>query len=176
MRWPRSCPESSGSRYPCCVRSVCLVLLLSAVVSSAACTLFPDDETLIARIVRSSVSAAQDRDVAGVLARVSDDFRGPQRASKDDIRRALLARLLRQQWLRIFERSLTVDVDGDSATAELRIVVARGNQVTRLEDLVPTNASLLRFQLTFERRSRRWWIVLADYQQEPLTLDALERP
>lgn len=159
------------------MQKLALSLAIITYLLGTACTL-PDDRTLIERIIRSSVDAAKDRDVSGMLARVADDFEGPRRIRKNELKRMLLGRLLKDQWLRIFERSLTVDieVEGEAATAELRVVLARGNKVTQLEDLVPTDASSLRINLKLARRERRWWIVGADYREEPLTLDALRRP
>ena len=128
----------------------------------------PDDETLIQRIIRSAIAAANDRKPSDVLARVADEFQGPQGMSRGDVQRMLLGRLLQDRWLRVFERSLTVEAKGTTATARLDVVLAQGKAVARLEDLLPTDASVGRFDLILEKRGTSWWIVGASYTRTKL--------
>ncbi len=73
---------------------------------------------------------------------------------------------MRKQWVVAFERSLEVVVEGDTATADLRVLLAQGNQVDSIEDLAPPDADALRFDLELEKRSDGWWIVAANYQRD----------
>ena len=129
----------------------------------------PDDRTQIERLIRSAVQASKDRSPNDILARVAEDFKGPRGASRRDAKRMLVGRLVGDRWLYVVERSLDVQVEGKSATAALRVLLAEGNAVKRLEDLVPTDASALRFDLRLAKRDGEWWVIAAEYKREGLT-------
>ncbi len=135
-----------------------------------------DDRTSIERIIRSAIDAAKARKPNDMLQRVSEDFKGPNGADRRQIKRMLVGRLIGDRWLRVFERSLEVTVDGDQAQAVLRVVLAQGNKIREAKDLVPTDASAARFDLVMNKRDGRWWIVGADYTPEELSLDGIGLP
>ena len=125
-----------------------------------------DDQTVIKNHLRAAVEAAQDKRPNGVLEHVADDFRGPNGMSKADAKRVLVGRLLRGGWMKVFERSLDVSVEDETAAAALHVVIAKGEKVERFEDLMPTDGSAGRFDIKLEKRDGSWWIVAANYIEE----------
>ena len=128
-----------------------------------------DDETVIKGHIRDALEATQAKRPSDILERVAENFKTRRGLKRAEIKRILVGRLLRDQWVRVFERSLDVTVEGEKATVVLRTLVAQGDKIERIEDLVPTDADALRFDIKLEKRTDGWWIVEADYRQDGLT-------
>lgn len=95
-----------------------------------------------------------------------ETFRGPRGASLQDCRRILLGYFMQQGWIRAFEQDLKVTfTDASHARVELDLVLARGNEVKKLEDVVPTNASRFLFTISLEQIAGAWKLTSADYAE-----------
>lgn len=143
-----------------------------------ACPKAESPEGEIRNLVLDAAAAVAEHDTSAVVAPLAEDFcgarlrRGAPRvrarspgapcpgADREAVRRAVMARLLPRGWIRVFVRRLDVEVEGPSrAEAVLDAVIARGEPVERLEDLLPTQADELLLELDLERRSEGWRIV-----------------
>lgn len=122
------------------------------------------EEDRIREVVRAALEGVNERKLSQVVENAVPEFKGPKGANLDECRRVILGYLLQQGWLGAFERKLEVVVDGDTATATLEAILARGNPVEKLEDVVPTNAAVYGFDLRLEKRSGDWKLVGADYR------------
>ncbi|MEL6188266.1 MAG: hypothetical protein AAFU79_26875 [Myxococcota bacterium] len=166
------------------------VVVLSLVSLSTGCTRGSDKDQLRA-LVDAARSAANERDTGGVVAVLAEDFcatarpfaealregdasRMPCRGlGKEEVRQVVLSKLLPRGWVRVWTRRLEVKMTGEAtARVEVLAVVARGEPVEGLQDLVPDNADVMRFKLRAEKREGKWKFVGG--QAERLKLDVLE--
>lgn len=141
-----------------------LVLALS-VAAPAACR-DPSDEDQIRGAVRRAITAVNDKKPGDVVEDAAPDFRGPSGSDLKEVRRIITGYLLTKGWVRAFERKLDVTVAEGAATAhvDLELVVTRGNKVERIEDVVPTQATVMDMDLELEKRDGVWRFVKAVYK------------
>ena len=140
---------------------------LSSLLAATACKA-PDDQAAIAAVVREALEGARAKKAGQVVARTAEGFRGPRNADATECRRILTGYFLQQGWLGIFERSLRVEVDGETAKVVLEVIVARGRPVEKIEDLVPTNATVLQFDLQLAKAGSDWQFTRADFREKTL--------
>jgi len=131
----------------------------------------------IRRLVRSAAKSAGERDVAGIMANVANDFNGRLGFdSGDDIVGAVDARQLRFLLLRYLQRgnqptvlirSIDVALNGPQARATVLAMVSQsGGTVGPRGAIDPDRGELLKLDLVLENRDSRWWVVAA--QRTPL--------
>lgn len=157
-------PLSSG-------RSPLIILTLAAGlgISLTACRT-ETPEAKVRALVHRTVEAANDKDTSEVMEAFSERFcgkGGPQLtgergcAKPEQVRRVVLAHLLQPGWVRVFVRQLDVQVADDGTTAEATVLalLARGQPVEELADLVPSNASAYRFEMKLELEDGEWKFV-----------------
>lgn len=124
------------------------------------------EEDRVRAVIRKAVAAGNEKKVGEVVEDAVENFRGPRGASLQDCRRVLLGYFMQQGWIRAFEQDLKVSfVDTTHARVELDLVLARGNEVKKLEDVVPTNASRFLFTIELSLVSGEWKLTSADYAE-----------
>ncbi len=125
-----------------------------------------DDEAQIRALVRRAMEAANEKRVSGVVEDAAPEFRGPRGADLSESRRILLGFFMGRGWVRVFERRIEVTLlDGAAAKAEVEVVLAQGRPVEKLEDLLPTDATVLVFSLELVKRGGDWALTRAEYRQ-----------
>jgi hypothetical protein len=132
------------------------------VVTFAACKTQTDEDRVRA-VVKEAIEAANARSPSGVVREAIDDFRGPHDAKRDEVKRILAGWFLGAGWVHVFERDLEVTIDGDKAKAKLDAILARGPEVKKIEDVMPTNAASVVFDLDLVRTPNGWRFAHADY-------------
>lgn len=125
----------------------------------------PSDEDLVRAKVKAALSAVDEKSTGDILADAAEDFRGPRNIDLRETRRYIAGYMLGAGWLRAFARKLDVAVTGDTAHVDLEVVLAKGKEVKSIEDVVPTNGSVLDFDLELERRGGEWKFTEGDYRQ-----------
>lgn len=143
-----------------------LTLLTLTLTLAAGCRDKSDDE-LIRDAVHRALTAVNEKKPGAVVEDAAADFKGPRSANLQEVRRIITGYLLTQGWVRAFERKLEVAVDGGSAHVDLEVVVTKGNKVERLEDVIPTQASVLDMDLDLEKREAEWRFTVGDYKVVP---------
>lgn len=118
----------------------------------------PEDE--IRALVARCVEAAERKDVAGFAEALTDDFRGPSGASKQEVKQLLLGQLMRSpEQVAVLTQDLEVTVDS-AITARLKgtFVFARGPGGV-------ASASVSRYQIDakLEKRGDDWQFVSASW-------------
>jgi hypothetical protein len=144
------------------VRSFAAFALLAAGVLSACKT--KTDEDVIGQILDETLAAANDRKAGGVVEHAAEAFQGPHGADLKECRRILIAYFLRNAWVRVFEQSRSIEVSGPTAAVKLDVVIAVGNPIERIEDLVPTNGTRLEFDVKLAKTDGVWRYTSADYR------------
>jgi hypothetical protein len=136
--------------------------LLLALLLLAGCKK-KSDQDLISELLDQTIAAANEKSASGVVEQAASDFKGPQGADVSECRRVLTGYFFGKGWLRVFEQNREINVDGTTATVKLDVVVAIGNEVQKLEDLVPTNGTRLLFDVDLEKIGGEWKYKRASY-------------
>lgn len=147
------------------------LLLTAALLTAglaAACEDDPSDEDQIRAAVERALAAVNDKRPADVVEDAAETFVGPRSMKKADVRRTLAGYLLTQKWVKAFRRDLQIEVKGDTAHVDLEVVVAQGNKIETLEDVVPTNGTVLDMDLELERQDGEWRFVKGAYKHKRL--------
>lgn len=135
----------------------------------------PTDEEAIRTLFDDAARAAEERRVGGVLAGVSERFRG-QGLDRDGVRRLVALQVLRGEWVSVTVSAARVAVEGDRARANVDAVLARGSGKGKaLQALLPGEASAHRFRCRLEREGEGWRVVEAEWSAIGLA-DAIAGP
>ncbi len=136
-------------------------------------------EERIQAMLQDAARAAERRKVGEVVEILSDRFTGGeerQRIERDEVRRLLVAELLRGQWVSVTISSAKVIVDGPRARAAVDAVLSRAADGGKgLASLLPGEASVHRFSLDLEEEGGRWRVVSGRWRQIGLE-EALSGP
>lgn len=127
-------------------------------------------EREVSETIESLVSAARERQVDVLIDHLSEDFcgrMGPrlppiaagdgcQGLGKEPTAKMLRRALEKAGWQGIFVVERDIGLEAEVAKVKLTLLLARGNAVEKLEDVLPTNAETRRFDLTLVRKASRW--------------------
>ncbi|MBI3185243.1 MAG: hypothetical protein HYZ28_24155 [Myxococcales bacterium] len=147
-----------------------LGLLLALLAAALVLALWPRQESprqLIERKVLRMARAAQEKDLGYVMEQVSDRFRGPEGASKQELKQLLAGELFRGTWVRVFTTDLDVKLaSADAAEVSAKFIFAR-SEAERLEDLAKESVvSSYEVQTRAEKEADgEWRFVSASYRQ-----------
>ncbi len=141
--------------------------VLALVVAGAVLYFWPQQQLTVEEAVRRQVvvmtRAAEEKDVGGVMAHVSERFRsnGTGGMTKKEVRGILTAQVLRGQWVRVFMTNLEVhEVSPTEGEFQVRFIFGR-SQAERVEDLAADsvlNAYLI--EGAFEKEDDGQWRVV----------------
>lgn len=140
-----------------------VLLLVAFCLTSLSCKKTPDEDIIRAH-VQAALTAVNEKKPADVVEHAADDFKGPRKADLRETRRTITGFLLTRGWVRALERKLDVTVEGDTAHVDLEVVLAEGKAIEKIEDVVPTNATVLDVDLDLERRDDEWLFVRGEYR------------
>lgn len=161
-----------------------LLLLLPALAVAAAGGWYLsrpaplDDTQQIRALFEEATRAAEERRAGDVVACLAEDFRGRggggeglggAGVDKQEARRTVAALTLRGAWVAVKLAGAEVQVEGDSATARVVVVLSRGGAGKGLADLLPSEASAVRFDCRLARRPEGWRVVEAGWVEIPLS-------
>jgi hypothetical protein len=124
------------------------------------------DQQVLSDLVSDVATAVGNRDVASILEHVSDGFSGGsgEIRSRDEVRRLLLAVLMRAGWTQVVVLERTFDVQGDGADGTVRFVGLRGGSApVSLASLRP-GMQAYEVQARFRREGDAWRVVGASYR------------
>jgi hypothetical protein len=131
-----------------------------------------DPAEQIRELVRAAAKAAGERNVAGVMASVADDFSGHLGVdSGDDVIGAVDARQLRFLLMRFLQRadgprvlirSIDVKLAGTQATAKVLALIAQsGGAAGPRGAIEPDRGETLQLDLTLAQRDGKWLVTTA---------------
>ena len=98
------------------------------------------------------------------MALLADDFVDGRGNSREDVHTYLLYRFFREEHLSVFVVHPEVAVEGEHAHAKFYAVVSEGRAVKRVEDLVPEQVSVYRFDLELAKIEGAWRVAGAEWE------------
>ncbi len=154
-------------RYPGAVKNQILaVVALVALVWWA----WPKGKSLppeqaVEAAIDEMITAVDEGDPKALILRLSDRFDG-QGHNRQEAKGMIVMRLQRRGWSRIFviDREVTATTAA-AVHASLTVVMARGQNVDSIEDLLPQNAGAYRFSLNWELEDDTWRVVTAEWKR-----------
>ncbi len=136
-----------------------LVLLAAAIAALVWWRSRPEDpEAQIRALLEEVVAAAERRDLGGILTHVSEGFRG-QGMNRDQLKGLLFVELRRGAWRKVvlYQTEIALAPDQRRAQVDTLALLAAGEQVKSLTDLVPTSGDQYRFRLELAREEDGVW-------------------
>lgn len=116
-------------------------------------------EQQVRRSLEQIVEAADAQDIGALMDRVSERYRGGGR-DKAELRGLLFMQFRRASWSRVVLTDTEVTMQSPYLAD-----VSTGALLARGESIVPSDAQIYRFELTFEREEdEEWRLTRADYQ------------
>ena len=133
--------------------------LVVAVVALIACTR-SDPERELRTTVAAMAQAIEQREPAGFLDSVSDDFARESGAfGKQDVRRLLAGAYLRNEKISVNAVVTDVRIEGDRARAKVRVLATGGG------GLLPERGQSWDFDSAWRRESSRWRVYNAEWTE-----------
>lgn len=139
------------------------VLLLAVLMWGCTSRSLPDED-VIRHIVRLGAEAAENNDVKSLMGYVADDYSDDAGNDRRSLRALLLRRLLTGERLTVFLRDVDIEVEGERALVDARVLFVRGGGRVSLSEVIPDEASALRFSVVFVRRDDRWLVRSAAWE------------
>ncbi|MBI5493293.1 MAG: hypothetical protein HY893_10230 [Deltaproteobacteria bacterium] len=139
------------------------ILLLALAVIIPACGKKSTDEELVRKAVDRAVRNVEEKDVSAFMKLVSKDYRDNEGNDYNGVKGILVYELLRKERVRVFVRSLAVEVKGDEALIDARVALVRGMDAEGVKDIIPENAEAMRFNVVFRKEGGDWKAVNASW-------------
>lgn len=146
-----------------------LGLVLAAAAGALVLWLWPrgpkDPEAEVRKLVASIVAGAENRDVGPLSDAMAESFRGPQGATKQEVKQIVAFQVLRNtENVAIFNPSLEVKLRGpESADIEGTFLFARTKAKSVAELQPEMVGSAYRITATLDKSDGEWKLVTATY-------------
>lgn len=142
-----------------------LFVALSLPLVLWACSEELTEEDRLRLVVDEIAASARAMDVKGIMGHVSGDYNDDKGFDYDGLKRLLLREFFRTNKVGVFVRGVDVEVKGDSALVDTRVLLVRGRAVERLEDVVPDEANGFRFSVVFRKEDGEWKALSAKWDR-----------
>jgi ketosteroid isomerase-like protein len=133
-----------------------LVFALLFLVFFGACSKGVTEEDKVRQVVASVAEAAEKKDLKGVMRHVSKDYNDDKGNDYDGAKGIVFYQFLRSPKVSVFVRGVDVEVKEDRALVNTKIVLARGKEVKKIEDIIPEDAAGYRFSVVFRKEDGDW--------------------
>jgi hypothetical protein len=87
---------------------------------------------------------------------VSRDYNDDKGNDYDGAKGIVFLQFMKSGKLRVFLRKVDVEVKGERALVDTKVVLVRGMDVKRFEDLLPEDTAGYRFSVVFAREGGEW--------------------
>jgi len=132
-------------------------LALAFLLAMQGCAKSPT-EALLRETIDTMQAAGEARKLDGVMANVSARFSGQNASlSRDELKRYLLAVVMRTQNLGITRTSTDVEMKGELAIVTLGLLLTDGS------GLLPSNGQLLKARTIWRFEENRWQLLEANW-------------
>lgn len=139
------------------------ILLIFVVTTTFGCGKELDDKDLIKALIEDAALSASEKDVRGVMKHFSKDYLDDRGYNYKNIKGIVFSQIIRKDTLRVFTRSIKVQVDGVDALASANVILARGQEVESVSDIIPDQSAGYRFNFILKKIDGDWLITSADW-------------
>lgn len=144
-------------------------LLLPPALAALLLVACSDERDTVERVIHQVADAAELKNMDGVMAYVSSDYRDGRGRDRERIRHLVAAQLHRDERISIAFRRVEVDaIDGGVVTASLEAVLAEGDiEGERIADVLPKSMGAWRFDLELRKEGERWLVTRGEERPLP---------
>ena len=139
--------------------------LLAVFLVLVSCSKRPADEELIRAAVASAVKSAELKDVSAFMKKVSRSYRDDYGNDYGAIKAILFSRLFVSEKNRFFVSGVSVEVKGDMAVADVKVVMVFGKEPATIKEVLPEDAAAMRFGIVLARKDGDWKAVSASWER-----------
>ena len=140
-----------------------LSALLVAVVLTSACKKPMSEEDKIRAMINDTADLAKDKDIKGILAHVSKDYRDPEGNDRNALKGILFVYLQGYEKVGVFVRDVQVTVNGDQAEAQVKVILTGGQDPDKMGDMVPKSGGGYLIELKLAKQDGDWMVVRATW-------------
>ena len=128
-----------------------------------------DPEEQVRRTLEEAVKEVEARDLGALMDHVSERFKA-RSMDKRSLKGFMFMQLRRGDWRRVFLVDTQIEIGASQQTAQVETgaVLATGENIERLEDVVPTDAGSYRFDIQMELEEDDWRVVTVEYERTVL--------
>lgn len=147
---------SSGSNL---FRSIAVLLFVAVALSITSCGKELTEEEKIEALIRDAAEKAEAKDIRGVMKHVSESYKDKQGNDRNQIKGILFIYFQRYEKIGIFIRGMEIEVEGDNAAAEVKLIFTGG------ADIIPESGSGYILDLKLNREEGDWRVVRAGWTE-----------
>ncbi len=136
-----------------------LLLFLVSVLVIASCGKELTEEEKIEALIKDAAEKVEAKDIKGVLKYVSESYKDKEGGDRNQIKGLLFLYTRQYEKIGIFVRSTEIEVNGDNATALVKLIFTGG------ENIVPESGSSYIVDLKLKLEDGDWRVVRAGWTE-----------
>ena len=133
------------------------LVALCVLFFSIGCSKPLPDEEAIRGAIEGMAKAAEAKDVKGMMRHVSEDYRDNFGNNRKAIKGMLLYEIFRPEPITVFVRSVGVEIEGETALADIKVVMVRGTGVESMEAILKAKSAGYRIDAVFGKETGGAW-------------------
>lgn len=146
------------------IKTLLPIALALSMLFAFSCGKRLSEEDIVRAAVEKAAKAAEAKDAAAFMKLVSKDYRDAYGNDYNAVKGILLHQFLRPGPVKVFIRGLEVEVKGDAALVDARVILVLGREVKTLGDIVPEDADAKRFSAVYQKEGRTWRVKSAEWE------------
>lgn len=141
-----------------------MLLLIPAIIMTMAGCHKETDEQKIKKIVTDIQTAAEAKDVKGIINHISKTYKDPQGFNYETIKGLLVGYFLQYPKVSVYINNLEISVENSSARAEFQTILTSGNKTGSIKDIVPQSLGMYDFNISLIKESDGWKVISAKWE------------
>ena len=115
------------------------------------------DEEQLRQLIEEMSDAMEEKDLAGVLGPISEQYQDKEGLGREAIRGFLFRQFRSRGGLSILLSPIAVQIEGDKASAEFEAAVLEGAKGSAIG--LPVDGDALHFQVDFQKEDGEWKVI-----------------
>lgn len=124
---------------------------------SIGCSEPPTDEDVIRGVIQEMARASEAKDIKGMIRHVSEDYRDDYGNNRKALKGLFLYQVIRPEPITVFVRSVGVEVEGETALADIRVIMVRGTGVEGMDEILKAKSAGYRIDAVFGKEAGGAW-------------------
>ncbi len=138
---------------------VAFLIFIAVALALTSCGKELTDEEKIEALIRDAAEKAEAKDIRGVLKHVSESYKDKEGNDRNQIKGLLFIYFQRYEKIGIFIRDIEVEVNGDSASAVVKLIFTGGAEI------IPDSGSGYILDLKLKLEEGDWSVVRAGWTE-----------